>query len=100
MNAVTSTPGAFFEVTGKDSELHRIDDAINRSDGRLSSDSSATLDLWLEMREEWWKRHDAKVAAAALEDYAQAVEENDSAVDWSGDSIAADVRDWIGTNHS
>lgn len=61
-----SVPGAFFEVTGKDWELVAIYSAIDANDGRLTASSSASLDLWQEMAEEWFKIHDAQVAAKAL----------------------------------
>lgn len=56
-----SVPGAYFEVTGAHDELFRICAAIDRNDGRLSADSSASLDLWQEMLEEWFKIHDRLV---------------------------------------
>jgi hypothetical protein len=58
---ITPTPGAFFEVTGSMGELFRIMEGIIGNDGRLTSDSSATLDLWQEMLEEWFARHDQGV---------------------------------------
>lgn len=60
---VTPTPGAFFEVTGAEHELFRIAEGINRNEGRETSDSSMTLDLWQGMLEEWHARRDAKVRA-------------------------------------
>jgi len=57
--------GAFFEVTGAFSELLVIEKAIGENDGRLTADSSASLDLWLEMREEWFKLHDDEVLKRA-----------------------------------
>ena len=56
--------GAFFEVTSKEDELHRICAAIEENDGRLTADSSMSLDLWQEMYEEWFKIHDAQVLAS------------------------------------
>ena len=60
---ITPTPGAFFEVTGAESELFRIVEGINRNEDRETADSSMTLDLWQEMLEEWHARRDAKVRA-------------------------------------
>lgn len=60
---ITPTPGAFFEVTGAESELFRIVEGINDNDGRLDMSESWTLDLWQEMLEEWHARRDAKVRA-------------------------------------
>lgn len=65
-----SVPGAYFEVTGERHELERIWQGIDRNDGRLSSDSSASLDLWLEMLDEWFEKRDAKAGAAALREVA------------------------------
>jgi hypothetical protein len=65
-----TVPGAFFEVTGAVFELPRIMEAINDNDGRLTASSSATLDLWQEMLEEWFKIRDAKARNEALEEAA------------------------------
>lgn len=48
-------PGAFFAVTGKADELHRILIGIEENEGRLTADGSMSLDLWQEMREEWFR---------------------------------------------
>lgn len=61
-----SVPGAFFEVTGRESELDQIMEGIAKNDGRLTADSSASLDLWMEMKEEWFKLHDQKVVDTHL----------------------------------
>lgn len=60
-----SVPGAFFEVTGKFDELVKIEKAINDNDGRLTASSSASLDLWLDMKEEWFKLHCKEVEKRA-----------------------------------
>lgn len=59
--------GAFFEITGTPEELDKIYDGIERTSGRLTSDESASLDLWLEMKDEWFKVHDAKVREGWVE---------------------------------
>lgn len=56
-------PGGFFEVTGKMQELDRIMDGIYENSGRMTSNESFTLDLWLEMKDEWFRLHDAEVRA-------------------------------------
>jgi hypothetical protein len=62
-----SVPGGFFKPTGAFIELVKIEKGIADNEGRLTADSSASLDLWLEMREEWHKLHRAEVEKRAQE---------------------------------
>ena len=62
-----SVTGAFFEVTGKMQELDRIYAGIEANEGRQSSSESMSLDLWLEMRDEWFRMRDAEVRALAAQ---------------------------------
>lgn len=48
-----TVPGAFFEVTGAADEIIRIEAGIEENEGRLTSDQSFSLDLWLDMLDEW-----------------------------------------------
>lgn len=66
-----SVPGGFFEITGKMQELDRIMDGIYENSGRMTSDESFTLDLWLEMKDEWFKHHDAEVAQEVYNRYTE-----------------------------
>lgn len=66
-----SVPGGFFEVTGKTKELDRIMDGIYENTGRMTSDESFTLDLWLEMKDEWFRLHDAEVAQMVRNGYTE-----------------------------
>lgn len=62
---MADVPGGFFEITGKFEELVRIEEGIENNDGRLTASSSATLDLWLEMREKWISVHTLEVLRRA-----------------------------------
>ena len=67
MTTIESTPGAYFEVTGRNrNELYRILDGLDRTGGRTTSNDSASADLWGEMQDEWFARHDAAVPLALL----------------------------------
>lgn len=54
-------PGGFFKVTGAFSELVQIEQGINSCEGRETADKSMSLDLWLDMREEWHRLHRAEI---------------------------------------
>lgn len=60
-----TVPGAFFEVTGAFAELVKIEQGIEKHSGRETASSSMTLDLWLEMRDEWHTIHRAEVEKRA-----------------------------------
>lgn len=62
--------GAFFEVTGAMDELVEICGGIEANEGRLTADGSYSLDLWLEMRDEWFRIHDEEIRRQTIGDIA------------------------------
>jgi hypothetical protein len=58
---------------------------------RVAEERGLVFDAWL-------AEHDRQVEAAALEDYASALEENRSATSWSKDDFVADIREWRSYN--
>lgn len=48
------TAGGFFEVTGSEDEFVKIQEGILEYSDRATSSDSFTLDVWLEMRDEWF----------------------------------------------
>lgn len=57
--------GGFFEVTGALDEIIQIEAGVEAHAGRLTASESMSLDLWLEMREEWIRLHTLEVLQAA-----------------------------------
>jgi hypothetical protein len=97
-----AVPGAFFEVTGRSDELFKICAGIDRNDGRLTAESSATLDVWQEMYEEWFRIYAADLADLAVEELARRFRSIPSGGDYRLFYTQAEIekvlRDVLGTN--